>query len=129
MYLDENSIEISKDGGTTYIKIAPYVTEAKFGYNKLYANDTGRNLKGVFSGTLIGIFPKIILTFKPLTKAELNTIAPYLDSARQKIKYYDPNKDTIVTMTTYTGDWEITQNNVQEAQTFNCSFIAVEKRT
>ena len=128
MYLDENSVEISKDGGTTYIKVAQYITEAKFGYNKLWAGDTGRNLKGAFSGTLIGIFPKIILTFKPLNKAELNIIAPYLDSATQKVKYYDPNKNAIVTMNTYTGDWETTQNNVHEAQTFNCSFIAKEKR-
>lgn len=128
MYLDEDSVEISKDNGTNYLKIAPYITEAKFGYNKLYAGDTGRNLKGKFSGTLVGIFPKIILTFKPLNKSELNTIAPYLDSATQKLKYYDPNKNQIVTMDTYTGDWEITQNNVQEAQTFNCSFIAIEKR-
>ena len=128
MYIDENSVEISKDDGTNYLKIGTYITEAKFSYNKLYAGDTGRNLSGKFSGTLVGIFPKIILTFKPLNQSELNTIAPYLDSATQKVKYYDPNKNQVVTMDTYTGDWEISQNNIKEAQTFSCSFIAREKR-
>jgi hypothetical protein len=128
MYLDENSIEISKDNGTTYIKVAQYITEAKFGYNKVWSNDAGRNLAGKQSGTLVGIFPKIVLTFKPLNKSELNIIAPYLDNPSQKIKYYDPNKDQIITIETYTGDWENTQNNIKETQTFNCSFIAREKR-
>lgn len=128
MFIDKNSLQVSTDNGTTWLSLEPYITEAKYSYNKLYANDTGRNLKGVFSGTLLGIFPKIIVTFKPLNKSELNIISKVLDSARQKISYYDPNKDQTVTMTTYTGDWEIIQQNVGINQTFNCSFIAVEKR-
>ena len=128
MFIDANSLQVSIDNGTTWVNLGQYISEAKFGYNKLYANDTGRNLKGVFSGTLIGIFPKIVVTFVPLNQTELNTIAPILDSSRQKVKYYDPNKNATITMTTYTGDWESSQQNIGKTQTFNVSFIATEKR-
>ena len=62
---------------------------------------------GTQSGTLVGIFPKIILQFRKLTKSELEVIVPILDSASQTVTYYDPNKKENVTMTTYTGDYEI----------------------
>lgn len=105
-----------------------YITEAKFGYNKLWASDSGRNLAGTQSGTLIGIFPKIIVQFKSLSKDELNTIAPILDSANQTVQYYDPNKNQTITMTTYTGDWELTNTGINKNKGFGCSFIAIRKR-
>lgn len=129
MYIDVNSLQISIDNGTTWLNIAPYITEAKFGYNKIWSSDSGRNLAGKQSGTLIGIFPKIVVTFKPLNQTELNIIAPILDKPNQKLKYYDPNKNTTITINTYTGDWELTQQNIGIGQTFNCSFIAREKRS
>ena len=126
MFLDTNSIVINN------VSMGQYITEAKYGYNKLWASDSGRNLAGVMSGTLVGIFPKIILQFRALTKAELEIIVPILDSANQTLTYYDPNKKTNVTMTTYTGDYEITNKNIinsdHKNEGFSCSFIAVRKR-
>ena len=87
---------------------------------------------GTQSGTLIGIFPKIILQFRKLTKAELEIIVPILDSARQTVTYYDPNKKANITMQTYTGDYEITDkgrlNYGRKNEGFSCSFIATRKR-
>lgn len=105
-----------------------YIVEAKFSYPKLWASDSGRNLAGKMTGTLIGIFPKLILQFRPLTKEEINIIAPILDSAYQTVTYYDVNKNANITMTTYTGDWELTNTNLNENQGFSCSFISTEKR-
>ena len=105
MFIDKDSVIING------VSMGQYIVEAKFSYPKLWANDSGRNLAGKMTGTLIGIFPKIILQFRPLTKEELNIIAPILDSANQMVTYYDPNKNQKVTMTTYTGDWELTNNN------------------
>ena len=126
MFLDTNSIVINN------VSMGQYITEAKYGYNKLWASDSGRNLAGVMSGTLVGIFPKIILQFRALTKTELEIITPILDSANQTLTYYDPNKKTNVTMTTYTGDYEITNKNIinsdHKNEGFSCSFIAVRKR-
>jgi hypothetical protein len=122
MYIDGNSVIING------VSMGQYIVEAKFSYPKLWASDSGRNLAGKMTGTLIGIFPKIILQFRPLTKEELNIIAPILDSANQTVTYYDPKENKDITMTTYTGDWELTNNNLNQNQGFSCSFISVEKR-
>ena len=110
------------------ISMGQYLVEAKFSYPKLWASDSGRNLAGKMTGTLIGIFPKLILQFRPLTKEEINTIAPILDSAYQQVTYYDVNKNANITMTTYTGDWELTNKNLNQNEGFSCSFISTEKR-
>ena len=132
MFLDKDSIQI-KVGNSSYVSMGQYITEAKYGYNKLWANDSGRNLAGVMSGTLIGIFPKIILQFRRLTKAEMEIVVPLLDAQNQTVKYYDPFKKTNVEMTTYTGDYEITNKHIisENAKNdgFSCSFIAVRKRS
>ena len=122
MFIDKDSVIING------VSMGQYIVEAKFQYNKLFASDSGRNLSGKMTGTLIGVFVKLILQFRPLTKEELNIIAPILDSANQTVTYYDPNKNKNITMTTYTGDWELTNNNLNQNQGFSCSFISVEKR-
>ena len=122
MYVNKDSVIING------VSMGQYIVEAKFSYPKLWASDSGRNLAGKMTGTLIGIFPKIILQFRPLTKEELNIIAPILDSANQTVTYYDPKENKDITMTTYTGDWELTNNNLNQNQGFSCSFISVEKR-
>lgn len=122
MFIDKDSVIING------VSMGQYIVEAKFSYPKLWASDSGRNLAGKMTGTLIGIFPKIILQFRPLTREELNIIAPILDSANQTVTYYDPKENEDITMTTYTGDWELTNNNLNQNQGFSCSFISVEKR-
>ena len=126
MFIDKNSIIING------ISMGQYITEAKYSYNKLWASDSGRNLAGTMSGTLVGIFPKIILQFRKLTKSELEVIVPILDSANQTVTYYDPNKKANVTMETYSGDYEINNkglvNDNRKNAGFSCSFIAIRKR-
>ena len=126
MFVNKNSIIINS------VNMGDYLVEAKYGYNKLWSSDSGRNLAGTQSGTLIGIFPKIVLQFKPLTKSELEIIVPILDSPRQTVSYYDPNKKAQTTMTTYTGDYEVVNKNIINGNVtnegFNCSFISVSRR-
>lgn len=127
MFIDKNSIII--DG----INMGQYITQAKYEYHKLWASDSGRNLAGVQTGTLIGVFPKIILSFRKLTKSELENLTSIFDSARQNFTYYDPNKKANITMQTYTGDYEILNKNIttdnMPNETFDLSFIAIRKRT
>lgn len=126
MFIDKNSIIING------VNMGQYLVEAKFGYNKLWANDSGRNLAGTMSGTLLGIFPKLTLQFGRLTKTQLETIVPILDAPNQTVTYYDPKKKTNATMTTYTGDYEITDKQIingnRTNEGFSCSFIAISKR-
>lgn len=131
MFINKDSILITANGHA--INVGRYITEAKYSYNKLWGPDSGRNLAGVQSGTLIGIFPKIILQFRKLTKHELELLAPILDSARQTVSYYDPYKKHQVSMETYTGDYEVSNKNIidelQKNEGFQISFIAIRKRS
>ena len=126
MFINKNSIVING------VNMGQYLVEVKYQFNKLWASDSGRNLAGVQSGTLVGTFPKIILQFRKLTKAELETIVPILDAPYQTFSYYDPNKKAQTTMTTYTGDYEVDNKHIisgnKKNEGFNISFIAVSKR-
>ena len=122
MFINKDSIVINN------ISMGQYLLSAKYEYNKLWASDTGRNLAGKMSGTLVGIFPKLILTFRKLTQAELNILAPILDSATQTVTYYDVSTNQNKTITTYTGDWAILSQSIGKVDSFECSFIATERR-
>ncbi len=110
-----------------------YITQVKYGYNKIWGNDTGRNMAATNSGTLLGIFPKLKITFRSLSQQELEAIAPTLDSATQWVTYYDPVLKRLYEMDTYTGDWETTNRNTftniaKANESFEISFIANRKR-
>lgn len=127
MFINKDSLVI--DG----INMGQYITEVEYGYNKLWASDSGRNLAGVQSGTLIGIFPKLKINFIKLTQEELELIAPILDKVTQEVTYYDPVLKRMTTMSTYTGDWATlnrnTFTNIARAnESFTISFIARKKR-
>ena len=123
MFVDKDSIMVN---GVSW---GQYLLQAKYDYNKLWAGDTGRNLAGSLSGTLIGIFPKITLTFRKLTKAEMNIVAPVLDSATQQLSYYDPSTNTFETLPTYTGDWGYVNKRIsQKNDSFEIAFISRERR-
>ena len=122
MFIDKDSIYMDN------ISMGKYLTQVKYGYYKLWSNDSGRTLSGKMTGTLIGIFPKIIMSFRSLTPEELTYLAPHFDNARQTIQYIDPNKNTQLTMETYTGDWEIVYKNMRKGQPFDLSFISVDRR-
>lgn len=127
MFTNKDSLII--DG----IKMGQYITEVEYGYNKLWSSDSGRNLAGTQSGTLIGVFPKLKLNFIKLTQQELELIAPILDKATQNVTYYDPVLKKITTMSTYTGDWATLNRNcfsdvARANESFSISFIARKKR-
>lgn len=125
MFINKDSLIVNG------INLGRYIVQATYSYNKLWSSDSGRNLAGEQSGTLVGIFPKIVVQFRKLTKAELETLVPVLDSARQTVKYYDPNKKAMETMTTYTGDYEIVNKGIVghiKNEGFQISFISTKRR-
>lgn len=126
VFIDVNSITINN------VSMGQYLTQAKYGYHKLWGKDTGRNLAGNNSGTLLGIFPKLTLSFRKLTKTELELLSPLFDSATQSTRYYDPRKKAYVTLSTYSGDWEIVNkhiiNDTKKNESFDLAFISNKKR-
>lgn len=128
MFIDIDSIKINLPGESE-IDLGQYLVQANFGYHKLWASDSGRNLAGSQTGTLIGIFPKLTLQFRSLNQTELELLVPILDSASQEVTYYDPYKKAETTMSTYAGDWTIANKRVGKNEGFKCSFISKEKRS
>lgn len=125
MFINPNSLIVNN------INLGKYIVQATYSYNKLWSSDSGRNLAGTQSGTLVGIFPKIVVQFRKLTQTELETLAPVLDSARQTVQYYDPNKKAMTTMTTYTGDYEVVNKGIVghvKNEGFQISFISTKRR-
>ena len=74
MFIDKDSIIINN------ISMGQYLVQATYGYHKLFDESSGRNLAGSMVATLIGIFPKLILQFRKLTKEELEIIIQILES-------------------------------------------------
>lgn len=132
MFIDKNSLQAKIPNGN-YVNIGQYLVEVKYEFPKLFSDTSGRNLAGSMVSDFIGVFPKIICEFAPLTKTQLEEIVPILDSPRQIVKYYDPNKQQYVEMETYTGDYNISNRNIVDENTtnegFDISFISVKKRT
>lgn len=122
----ENSLQVTANGTT--VNLGDYIVSVKYQYPKLWSEDSGRNLKGTMTGTLRGIFPKIIVNFRRLSRNELETLAPILDSATQSVRYYDPYIRQYRVMSTYTGDWETENRYFEENQPFSISFISREAR-
>lgn len=123
MFIDKNSIVINN------VNFGQYITEVEYQYNKLWGSDSGRNLAGEQSGTLLGIFPKFVISFRKLTPAEMEIVVPILDSAYQNFTYYDPSKKATITIQTYTGDYNFSNNRVNGKNSdFQISFIATKAR-
>ena len=133
MYTEKiNGLQV-KVGSGSYIDLGQYgLTEVEYQYNKLWSSDSGRNLAGKQSGTLVGIFPKLVCQFGKLTRNQLEALAPILDASTQKVRYYDPKKQAYIEMDTYTGDWSLKNTSIIDArhknEGFQISFIARERR-
>jgi len=121
MFIDVSDIKV--DG----IDFGQYLLSCEYQYNKLWGSDSGRNMRGDQSGTLLGVYPKLVMTFRRLSQSELEEIAPILDSASQKVTYRDPQKG-LTTITTYTGDWSINYLGINTNESFQVSFIARSHR-
>ena len=120
--IDKNSIKI--DG----ISMGNYLIGATIGYYKLWSSDSGRNMAGTNTGTLLGIFPKIQLNFRSMTDSELTTILKLLNKANMTLTYWDTELQQEKSLSCYAGDVEIPVKKLGKYQSFNASVISNAKR-
>ena len=85
---------------TTLPKIKKYSP----GYKKLWSEDTGRSITGVNKGTLVGIFPKLTITFTPMTEDEMSLVENITCMPSCQVKYYDSHTKALVQNDFYFGD-------------------------
>lgn len=123
MLIDKNSLEI--DG----IKMAQYITDVHFGYHKIWSSKSGRNMAGVNSGTLVGIFPKITMKFRRLNKEEAGIILSLFNKAENKVTFYNPDiKKPIQNMSCYSNDQEFDQKYLGKIEGYSSAVISNEPR-
>lgn len=123
MLIDKESLYIDD------ICMAPYLTKAKFGYHKIWGSKTGRNMAGINSGTLVGIFPKITMTFRRLNNEELSVILSLFNKSENLVSFYNPDlKKKIVNMSCYSNDQEFDQENFGKIEGYSSAVIANKPR-
>lgn len=123
-----NLVEIQK--GSTYYKV-PKIVDYEVQYCKLWSSDTGRSMTGENKGTLIGIFPKIILKIGHLTETEMALFLSLVNQANANVKYYDTEKKSIVTASFYFGDAQdqLHRQKNMSHKPISISIIANKKRS
>lgn len=100
-------------------------------YNKLW-KDSERNMAGNMSASLIGVFTKLVLTFRAgLTEEQISSIQQTFNQSYFNATYYDTETRSLKTERFYASD--VTAKLLNKAfaiyDTFNISIIATSKRS
>ena len=109
--------------------IGQYLTGFTKGYYKLWASNSGRNMAGENIGTLIGIFPKLNLTFGRMSIQEAQPIIDMLNDSNATLTYYDDDSEETKSISVYFGDLELPVKRKGYYDSFSCSAIANKKRS
>lgn len=73
---------------------------------KLWSSDTGRSMTGENKGTLVGIFPKLVIKCGRMGEDDMSSFLYLVNQASANIKYYDPQYKKTVTASFYFNDAE-----------------------
>ena len=117
--------DLLRINGTTISGLSGY----KIGYNKLW-KDAERNMNGEVRASLIGIFPKLELTFRDaLTENEVSTIIALLDQPYFSVTYFSPKTKGTVTANYYASDYapELLDKARGLYKSFTVSLVPVSK--
>ena len=118
--------DLLKVNGKTVKKLLSYKTQ----YNKLWADDSGRNLAGVNKGTLIGIFPKLILQFGSMNQDEMAEFLQCADLPEITVTWYDAKIKGTRTASYYSNSPEIDliSKSLMKYRSFSLNLIPNRKR-
>lgn len=97
----------------------PKLIQYEIGYNKLYADDSGRDLDGNNKATLIGIFPKLQVKVGSYTEQEMSEFLKKVNKPELLISWYDPEIKGIRSgISYYINDFNVSVKRT-EPMTFN----------
>ena len=88
--------------GTTYTCILNY----KVTRQKLWGEDTGRNMAGTMEGTLIGNFPTLALEIEPTEDTEMAELENILDTSSIDVIYWNNKYNCFCEGDFYSGDYD-----------------------
>ena len=82
------------------------LTQYDVQFAKLWSSDTGRSMTGENKGTLVGIFPKLIIKAGRMSEGDMSAFLYLVNQATTNITYYDPQYRATVTASFYFNDAE-----------------------
>lgn len=83
------------------------VTQYDVQFPKLWSSDTGRSMTGENKGTLVGIFPKLLISVGRMGDEDLSAFLYLVNQASANIRYYDFQYKKLVTASFYFNDAEV----------------------
>lgn len=113
--------------------LTPYLKQPS-GYkvepNKLW-RDAGRNMAGELKSTFVGIFPKINLNFRHLTRSELDIVINLLEQPQFTCAWFDEKSNTNKVGTFYAGQYSygVLDRDAGRYEPFTVNLIAYKKKT
>lgn len=116
-----------KINGTDVPKIISYGVE----YDKLWSSDSGRVSSGKMTGTLVGVFTKLVIQIGTMTAAEAATFLGLVNVASANVTYWDYATQAYKTESFYFGDAKIDNAKLKigTGKPQSISIIARSKRT
>lgn len=82
------------------------LTQYDVQFAKLWSRDTGRSMTGENKGTLVGIFPKLIIKAGRMSEGDMSAFLYLVNQATTNISYYDSQYKKTVTASFYFNDAE-----------------------
>ena len=110
-------------------KVFDCIISYKVGRNKLWGSDTERNMAGSMKGTLIGVFPKIMLEIEPLDSLKMAELEQILDTTSIEVEYYNAKYGCVCKGNFYANDYEedLLRRTDMKYRSFSVNLISEEK--
>lgn len=109
--------------------LVPKLIKYEIAYNKLWADDSGRDMAGNNKGTLIGIFPKIQVQVGTFNEDEMKTFLQNVNKAELTISWYDPEIKGIRSgVSYYINDFTVSPNNTKTMKYNGFSFNLIPNK-
>lgn len=100
-------------------------------YNKLWGDDSGRDMLGTNKGSLIGFYPKIYVQVGSFTQDEMRTFLQVINKEEVSISYYEEQYGKILeNLPYYVNDYKISVKNLKKMtyNSFEFNLIPNKKR-
>lgn len=104
--------------------VVPKLIKYAVNYNKLWADDSGRDMSGQNKGTLLGIFPKLNVDVGEFNEDDMSSFLSKVNKSSFNIDWYDAEtksmrKGISYYVNDYTIDLKSTKRMVYKSFSFN----------
>lgn len=109
--------------------LVPKLIKYEVAYNKLWADDSGRDMVGNNKATLIGIFPKLQVQVGSFNEDEMSDFLKKVNKAELKISWYDAETKGMRTQVSYyINDFTVSIKNTKAMKYDGFSFNLIPNR-